>query len=236
MDPLLSSFPRVQWRWIKCCLEKPFWSCAVKTFMTRWSVIALQRHLIAIRALPPHCLASCLDEPLSPHPLSQLCLQQGATLLGLEPAVVPVTSCAFPEAICRREGQVQPRGLRRCLVVSSRAPDGPKAQVPPLTCTYPQPRDAWKLQAICKSCWKWRMPWMHLSYLCTRSLCARCLRSSHTVDYIGFSNLGMTGRIVFMACFYTSDDLRKVFLAHLRGLQKRKGEGNGGSGSGNKTS
>lgn len=147
---------------------------------------------------------------------SQLRLQQTATFLGPEPAWATVTSFAFPEAVCTWNGPAQPRGLwgRGSWFASSRAPEKPEVQVPPVTCTIPnppqaQPRAVWKLQAVHRSYWGWRVVYtfstVHL-VMCTRAQCW-----GHTIDYPGVSNLWPTCWILSVACFCTDHELRMAF-------------------------
>lgn len=109
--PLLFSFLRVQWIWIKCCLEKPFGFCKAKMLITRWQCYcSAETDLIPIRPLLFSAWTLMLDDPLCLHP-SQLGLQQIATLFGTETHWSPVTSCAFFDAVCTCNGPAQPRGL-----------------------------------------------------------------------------------------------------------------------------
>lgn len=52
--------------------------------------------------------------------------------------------------------------------------------------------------------------------------CARSFCNSHTIGYTGFNNVWVTGGMLSLACFCTSDYLRKVFKIYLKGFQSPK--------------
>ena len=165
--------------------------------------------------------------------LSQLCLQQIVTLLGFEPAWATVTSYAFPEAVCTWNGPAQTRGLwaRGSWFALSRAPDGPELQVPLVTNTFhhppqAQPRAVWKLQAVHRSYWRWKIIYT-LGYICRGSVLESYHRFSrdqkpiaHELDFVHGLFLNRTWA-------------KNTFLHFKRGRRrsersKRRGGGGGG--------